>query len=669
MFLLLVVTTGAWSAVGQEAPAAGEPVSVMKLAHPLDGPGSEAITRIWGNCVHFYHAGKYSDLLVELDKLSQTQVDSGILNLTHISSTLVLMGQKILTNSPDDADLALSIVKYGQMLSPDVADFHFARSNLVWSHDKGQVGEYVREYFTGLRLSLTHLPSLHAMLLGSIGIVWAVGFLVMCVFSIIVLIRHLSLFSHDVGHFFPRGLSKLQLNVAGLILLFVPFLADLGAVPLFAFWWVALWAYQTRHERIVTVLLVLFVYLWPIMNGLFVNSLAFSGGPADRTYRCHNEVCTWAEVTELEKLADDGIGGGATLLAVGSAHLKAANQGTAGLEQAFEIFKRGSKEVVGPLNGAFNLGMGNVFFLKGMARCNRAHGTLDVGLDDFQSANKHYDLAISQEPREWGAYYNKYKVLAVLGEEEEARIYLDRATDISAARVTAFEKRSLMPEDAGCTAKFNSNRELTLPTLTLPIIWSDKFGLGEDSVDMARLPLAHGLLIGPMDCWMLALLATGVLLAVIAMTLGRRFLKPSTRCIKCGATSCLRCRPELAGTGLCNQCVYYKIRSSYVDPKETWMREKRIENRIRFRRKFEAFLTFVAPGTGHMLRGRPVRGILFMWVLLSSLAGVFLFKFVSGLAAAPLSALAAASIVGTAFWSVIAFVAFFLALIDIYSWR
>jgi len=115
--------------------------------------------------------------------------------------------------------------------------------------------------------------------------------------------------------------------------------------------------------------------------------------------------------------------------------------------------------------------------------------------------------------------------------------------------------------------------------------------------------------------------------------------------------------------------VYYKIRSSYVDPKETWLREKRIENSIRFRRKLEVFLTFLLPGTGHMLRGRAIRGMLFMWVLGTALGGVFLFKFVSGLAATPHTVMALGSVVGTAFWSVVAFVVYFLALVDIYSRR
>ena len=126
---------------------------------------------------------------------------------------------------------------------------------------------------------------------------------------------------------------------------------------------------------------------------------------------------------------------------------------------------------------------------------------------------------------------------------------------------------------------------------------------------------------------------------------------------------------SLAGTGQCNQCVYYKIRSSYVDPKETWLREKRIENGVRMRRKTEAFLTFVFPGSGHILRGRPVRGVIFMWVLGSAVAGIFLFSHLSAMAAAPMTPLAVGSIVATGLWSVVAFVVYFLALIDIYSWR
>ncbi len=644
-----------------------------RLVHPLEGPGSEEIVRVWRDVVHNFEAARYSDMLVDLDKLKQAQIDSGIRNLTPASSALIHMASRLLKDNPAESELALNMARHAGIYSPDVPDFRFAYSNLLWRHDKAMAGEYVSAFFQGVRLSFLHLPSLHGFVVGAVTVFWAVGFLVMFCFSMVMLLRHLSLFAHGFGHFLPRGLSKLQRNAIGLIVLFLPFLLDLGLVPLFALWWVALWAYQSRSERIVTVLMVLFVYLWPLLSTVTVNSMQFTGSVADQAYRCHHDVCTNADVLELEMLAE-GEGGaeGSALFAAAAAYARAASRNTDSLEATHGLHKRGMSGVSGARQEDFILGMGNVFFIKGMDRCNRAHGNLDSGIDDFQSANKYYDSVLGSNPDHWGALYNKSKVQRVLGlEPAEVTSLLSRAQSANVSKVREMEERSRFDSESGsgCREEFSANRELAVGEMEIPFLWAESFALPNFEEQSSRLPLAHSLLIGPLKTWMLALLSTMVLLFAIGLTFGRRFLRPATRCIKCNEISCARCRPELSGTGLCNQCVYYRIRSSYVDPKETWLREKRIENAQRFRRKLETFLTFVLPGAGHLLRGRSIRGIIFMFSLAFSLAAIFFFQPTIQLAAPVATPEALGSVIATAFWSIIAFVVYFLSLIDIYSWR
>lgn len=668
-----VVSLNAVPALAHGAPPGDRKEEKVNLVHPLEGPGSDEVVRVWRDVVHNFEAARYSDMLVDLDKLKQAQIDAGIRNLTPASAALVHMASRLLDDNPSESDLALNMARHAGLYSPDVPDFRFAHANLLWRHDKALAGEYVTAFMQGVRLSFVHLPSYHGMIVGGVSMLWAVGFLVMVFFSVILLLRHLSLFAHGFGHFLPRGLSKLQRNIIGLIILFVPFLLDLGLVPLFALWWVAMWAYQTRSERTVTVLMVLFIYLWPLLNTVAVNSMLFPGSVADQAYRCHNEVCTNADILELEMLVEgEGGGEGSALFAAASAFARAASRNTDSLEATHGLHKRGISGVSGPRQRDFYLGMGNVFFIKGMERCNRAHGNLDSGLDDFQSANKYYDTVLATDSDHWGALYNKSKVQRVLGlEPMEVTDLLSRAQAANVSRVREMEERSRFASESGsgCREEFNANRELAVGSMELPLLWAEAFGVSHFEERSSRLPIAHNLLIGPLKTWMLALLATVVLLAVIALTVGRRFLRPGSRCIKCNEISCAKCRPELSGTGLCNQCVYYRIRSSYVDPKETWLREKRIENAQRFRRKLETFLTFVIPGTGHLLRGRSVRGAVFMFVLASSFAAIFFFQPMVQLAAPVVTPEALGSVLSTAFWSIIAFVVYFLSLVDIYSWR
>ena len=669
---VIVVSNGAPAAA--HGPQLGDRKDEkLRLVHPLEGPGSDEVVRVWRDVVHNFEAARYSDMLVDLDKLKQAQIDSGIRNLTPASSALIHMASRLLADNPSEAELALNMARHAALYSPDVPDFRFAHANLLWRHDKALAGEYVSSFMQGIRLSVSHLPSFHGVVIGSVTIFWVVGLLVMLLFSVVLLLRHLSLFSHGFSHFLPRGLSKLQRNLIGLIVLFIPFLIDVGLVPLFALWWVGTWIYQSRSERTVTVLMVLFIYLWPLLNTVTVNSMLFTGSVADKSFGCHNEVCTNADILELEMLAE-GEGGaeGSALFAAASAYARAASRNTDSLEATHGLHKRGMSGVSGNRKEDFILGMGNVFFVKGMDRCNRAHGNLDSGIDDFQSANKYYDLVLGSNPDHWGALYNKSKVQRVLGlEPAEVTGLLSRAQSANVGRVREMEERSRFSSESGsgCREEFNANRELAVGAMEMPFLWAEPFGVPNFEERSWRLPLAHKLLIGPLKTWMLALLATAVLLLVAALTVGRRFLRPATRCIKCNEISCAKCRPELSGTGLCNQCVYYRIRSSYVDPKETWLREKRIENSQRFRRKLETFLTFILPGAGHLLRGRSVRGVVFMFALATSIAAIFFFQPMVQLAAPVVTPEALGSVISTAFWSIIAFVVYFLSLVDIYSWR
>lgn len=635
---------------------------------PLTGPGTEEISRIWENCINYFDSGKYPDLLVELDKLRQARADAGIRNLRSLSSALVFMAQKVLEKNAGDLGVALDISRFSQVLSPDIPDFYFLRSNLLWKYDKAAVGQYAGEYFRGLKASTRFLPSIHGLILGSVTIFWAVGLLAMALFSIVLLVRHLSLFAHDAGHLLPRALSQTQLNIIALIVLMIPFLADMGLVPLFALWWVALWTYQTRQERVVTVILTLFVYLWPIMNTLFANSITFSEAPAHSAFVCNYEDCdqkTQARLTAtIEAEKDDGT----ALFALASANLRGSRTSTDLLDQAQMMFKQGIKGISSDQRKDFYVGLGNVYFLQGMRRCNRARGRVDAGLDEFQDARKNYDAALGVDPNNRAALYNRGRVLKMLGNSSEGAHSIDKLTAMDPEMADELQRRSVIPKDNECSESFNGNRELAMP-VQKPQLLRDPGTESEKYASLSHLPAAHALLIGPLECWMLSILATLVLVLVIALSLVRKLVVPSTRCTKCGEISCIRCRPELSGTGLCNQCVYYKIRSSYVDPKETWLREKRIENRRDTRRRVEALLTFILPGAGHMLRGRPVRGLIFVLCLGWSLSAVFLFPTLVSLAAWPTLSLSQTSVVGTAFWSVAAFVAYFLSLLDIYSWR
>jgi tetratricopeptide (TPR) repeat protein len=471
---------------------------------------------------------------------------------------------------------------------------------------------------------------------------------------------------------------------------------------------------------VASVSLVLFIYLWPVLNIVFAGSLAFPTSPEAKAVVCSYDECDTSDFAALQAAArepdaDSGLKYALALarlrlagmsaeghlgvderasdrrcssaeLAALDARLQRGQLGESGpqvllsarqwvgvhcvdnLEEAAALLsdlsdKRGSPR----LKSGVNVALGNARFIDGMRRC-MASGNVAMGSELFERAEVHYDLALKADPRSWEALFDKAKVLLVKGDYSASREHTSKAAALHPEAVAAMEKRSQLSEDTPCGSVFNANRELAVVPPAFPAI--SRLGSGpQDAQEVrAQLPAAHALLVGPLEPWTLVALSTAALLLFALLSFTRRHLKPSSRCIKCGDISCVRCRPELAGTGLCDRCVYYKIRSSYDDPKETWLREKRIEHRFRVRQRLEALLTFLLPGAGHLLRGRPLRGGLFLFAFACAL-GVILFSPAVAAFASLQTGVTAGSAVGTVFWSVLAFLVYFLSLLDVYSWR
>lgn len=674
MRVLILVATLVLTAVparAQQALGEGAEAYPTLLARPLDGPGQEGLAGLWKNCALYFESAKYSDLLVELDKMRQARLDIGLRNLPAVSSTLIHMAHRMAEKSTEDLEAAMSVAKAAQALSPDMPDFYFLVSNHIWTHSKSRVGEYVGQFLYGAKATTAFLPSLHGLVLGWTGIVWVAGFIVMSMLSLFLLVRHLPLLAHSLGHLLPKALSRTQLAVFTTILLFVPFMLDIGLVPMFALWWICFWVHCSRYERMAIVAMALCMYLWPVMHSVFGTSLAFTGSTAETAYECYYQSCDALQRQHLMQAVDEGRDDGTALYALAAVQLRAAPSSADSLDRAKALLGRAQRDL--PADSAWRdevfTALGNAYFIQGMKRCNRAMGSTDSGKDEFTEAQAYYLKAQAANPGAWQALYNRSRALSLLGQSGESRDEMEKARALAPLGVSELDAVSLVSPEEGCAASFNANRELALPGLVLPLRMQNLDGSHVSALSGGRLPLAHDILLGPMQVWFLAVVASAVLALAIALSFAARFLKPPTRCVKCGDTSCVTCRPELLGTGLCNQCVYYKIRASFVDPKESWLREKRIEASVRGRRRLEVFLSFVMPGAGHMLRGKPLRGLLFMGLILCAVGGVFVFPHVFSLAAWPTLTMTQTSVVGAVFWAAVAFITYFLSLLDILSWR
>jgi hypothetical protein len=128
---------------------------------------------------------------------------------------------------------------------------------------------------------------------------------------------------------------------------------------------------------------------------------------------------------------------------------------------------------------------------------------------------------------------------------------------------------------------------------------------------------------------------------VLALHLARGRIRPAGRCHRCGREVCKRCdvdaRPE---ESLCAQCVNVFVRRTGIDPAERMRKEFSVEAYRRRRRLLARVCNFLS-GSGHVLLGYPVTGILFLLVTGCLAASVLLFR---GVAHAPVAVRSGTSI-------------------------
>ncbi len=290
-------------------------------------------------------------------------------------------------------------------------------------------------------------------------------------------------------------------------------------------------------------------------------------------------------------------------------------------------------------------------------------GSPQAGMDSLSAADVLYRQVLSLDPGSVEGWYNHSQLLRLMGHDDLARDALLAARDLDLRRVRLAEERSLMARSPN-PLLFSASRELLFPGLIPGELFSFSLKSGE-----GRLFAAHSVWLGPLDVRWSPLLAGLALVAVVILSALQGRVRLSSRCDRCGSLRCVSCWPEFSGTGLCHQCIYHKLRGSYVDPKEMWSREKRIDESRRVRRRLAVGLTFVLPGVGHVLRGQALRGVIFLFGALVPAGFLLLFPSVAGLVNSGLAATYRWTTVGIGLWLFVAVTSYVIAVLDVLSER
>ncbi len=660
--LLLCVspqTTRAETPPEDSAEEADTGVAGPILEMPLSDTTAPGLRKYWKRFVEHFDAGRIPEALVELEALREARMDAGFRNLPSVSMTLVLMSRELLQRSPPEASLAMQLLDAARSLSPDVPELHGEQARVLYETGSGSTTEAFHGYFKEFLSSLEYLPSSYGVILGSVSAVWLSGLLLMLVFSLALLVRYLKLFGHDLFHLLHLRVTKLQSTLFAGLLVMVPLFLGWGVVPTVVVCWVVLWFYMGRTERVLAAFLLVFVGAWPVLQRATVNIARGVEGPEAPVFRCFYEECSTEDLQRLdaESTASNPSAEAAYVLAlvkyraawVDPELLPARHNWLATLISASD-----------PPDPRLKLLLGNIALQIASNRCVMSRGDVAAGQEYFDEARALYGEVMVSTPTLWEPHYNMAKLLSILNQPTDAQKYLKAASERSASGVVA-KGNSSNTAATGCFSEFSYNRELAVPEPDLRLLANRTWAGRSD-----RLPIAHEALLGnlpPAMCYGLGL--AGVFLWLLQALLAS-WAKPSSRCTKCHGVRCVRCREELALMTICDECLRYKMRGGYVDPKEIWYRDQAIEVRKKWVHRAEVFAGILVPGFGQFLQGRAMRGLLFLGGIAVICGLVFLAPSVAEVASAP-RVPADHNLLGVIFGSVLAAALYLWSLLDLMS--
>jgi tetratricopeptide (TPR) repeat protein len=613
---LLVCASAAFAQTATDAPADEAPPPV--LAAPAPPPRAIAVLPSERSVDVQAHWSKRREYLRDRDerraddeeqRVRTLKEDLGLENLFAIGAALVRESQGALAaGSPA---LARKLCKLAVELAPSLPEAHLCLARTILADQPGAMSAASAELVLGVAAAVDDPRVGHALTANAAAVVGLGAVIAGLVFVVLLFARHARLYVHDLHHAFPIGARRWQTSLLAVALVLSPLLLQSGFLPLAFTALLACALYASGSEIVLSCLLLGLLAAAPRGAESLGRVAAFAGPAADVWLVEHGEG-TRAEVARLSGRLASARPEMAVLFTL--AH-KAKREGD--LDQAERLYRAALDSSQGATNDALatlHNDLGNVYLLQ----------------NDAAKAIREYQQAIELVDALAAPHFNLSRALGMQGLAalEKVQAEQNKALELDRAAIDAFTGGQLALSRK--SNKFVMDLPLE-PSMVDPLL-DAQAQIASTVGDEAR-----ALLGGAHAPTMLA--AAAVL--VLALHLVRGRIRPAGRCHRCGREVCKRCdvdaRPEEA---LCAQCVNVFVRRTGIDPAERMRKEFSVESYRRRRRLVARMCNFVS-GSGHVLLGYPITGILFLLVTGCLAGSVLLFR---GVAHSPIAVRSGVSI-------------------------
>ncbi len=546
------------------------------------GIQKDEIEKAWFAHREFLDQGDWERSRAELEKVYQWKLDQGVRN--HYAYALALIRESQKASEKGIGVVPSELLNYAERMAPDFSEVHRARAGWLESQIFNSLGNATQSawsWFHGIFLSFFNPEEAIPRFTNLTFWVLLSFFLTFAGFSISRFFRHYFFFTHHLRHLIRLRISSIPLMILSFLFLFSPLFLGLGWMWLFVLWILAFWTYGGRADRMTTLVLLGLLLLLPA-GVRFHASLFYSltGNGVPEILRANTGAWNDELYDKLLQMNKENPQDFDVLMAVGLVEKRMGRYA-----EAEQRFSRGTQ--LAPMSSAFN-NLGNVFLVT-----NR----LDLAMEAYQQAAR-------LEPSRAETYYNLGQAYLLMLRMKEAEAQFQRAKGLHPRKISYHTS----------IASKNPNRVVMDQTVDRVQVWKKVLTPNPESDEIAQsiwvflwkgIPLEHGEM------------AMAALLGLLALVhLGSRRISLIRHCERCGGLICPLCTPFKGSGTQCVPCLNAFAANPTADPDEVMKKRAEVARYQTSVHVLPQRLSWVLPGMGHLIRGRSIEGIVYLFILI-----------------------------------------------------
>lgn len=523
----------------------------------------------------------------KLKKIIEEKLNSGIPNIPPISLSLIIEAKNSMRAK--DFVTAQKLADAAMIISPDIYEVWFFKAYLHWVINKTDIVRPLKFFLGGLKRIITTINTGPLVIGNIITLISLIISVTALLFIIALLLKNASRILHDLSHLFPPGRSTFFSDIIWLTLFLTLIIRFLSIFHFFFISSIVLWLYLKKREKIALIILIIFISILPYNFSIYNQMLNLFKGNSQYIYKAF-KFEEEQSIEKLKSLIDSGGAGTDEYVAYGLINKRRGN---------FELAERLYKK-------AIEINASNVVAYNNL-------GNLYIITERYDDALIQFNNALNLEPQSATIRFNISRLFLRKKELDKSNAELSEAKRYDEELVGEILKKS-----SSNINRFIYDMEPNYNIDLLQILKNE--GATNKRI---YLPFEHyitgGILTSDVLFWLIIMTIT-----IVGVGLLSRYVHISNICHRCGKPVCRYCSPELYNDDECSQCFHIFTKRDVADPKNRFLKDKEISNYQFIHNITSKILSFVIPGTIHLTKGMPIKGLL---ILLFSVTGFISYFF------------------------------------------